>query len=151
MKPRNFYLSLLLFAFDRPAFAQDSPLPRSTSVTVRGVKVELKNCQKASTKSITCHFTITNLQADRQLVLQGNSHSHFVDSSGMEIEATQAQLGSRSSHQPRTEVVTDVPVRASMDFGVGDPKATSLAKLSIGLWADDDFRVEFRKVPLEGN
>ena len=42
-------------------------------------------------------------------------------------------------------------VKGSVDFGVGDPRATSLAKLSIGLYGDQGFRVEFRKVPLESN
>ena len=135
--------------------AQDNPIPRSTTVIVQGVKVELKRCEKVATKSISCSLVITNLQADRVISLQaGNSpHSFFVDSGGMEVHANHVQLGSvnGSGNGAPTETVTDTPVRGSVDFGVGDPRATSLAKLSIGLHTDQGFRVEFRKVPLESN
>jgi len=125
---------------------------------VQGFKVEINRCQKVSTKIITCHFTVTNQQSDRLLQLfvnglNGSPPSYFVDSGGMEIIADRGQLGSKSGAEwPRTDAVTDVPIKVSLEFAVGDPRATSIAKLSISLKAEErHFRVDLRKIPLEGN
>lgn len=139
--------------------AQDNPIPRTTTVTVQGFKVELKRCEKVSTKIVTCYLVITNLQADRMLVLGGTgqpSHdvlaSYYVDSGGMLVEGSSSQLGSSTKENySQTELVTDTPARGRVEFAVGDPRATSLAKLAFGFRALTSFRAEFRKVPLEGN
>ncbi len=148
-------VSVLYPLFVVSAFAQDNPLPRTTSVVVQGFKFEMKNCQKTSTKSITCYFSVTNQQADRVLGLYASyagGTSHFVDGGGMQIVASKSQLGSASGGVASTETVTDIAVRASLDFGVGDPKATFLGKLSmLFICGDQHFRVEFRKIPLEGS
>lgn len=133
--------------------AQD-PLVRSQSVTMKGFKVDLTKCEKSGTKSITCSFVVTNTLADRSLHVYSyqNYSTYFVDASGMQIGGTRAQIGTSSGGEAKTETVTDVPVKAAIEFGVGDPKATSLAKLSLGFWVDNEyFRAEFRKVPLEGS
>lgn len=133
--------------------AQDNPIPRTTSLTVQGFKVEINKCEKLSTKQITCYFTVTNSQADRILQLHArHAPSYFVDGGGMQVGAHQGRLGS-SSHDwgGETDAVTDVPIKAQLDFGVGDPRATLIAKLSIVFDCKGVFRVEFRKIPLEGS
>ena len=108
--------------------AQDNPIPRTTTVTVQGIKVELKRCEKVSTKSISCSLIVTNLQADRVIRLGGNYSPicYYVDAGGMQIKANGSQIGSSiGSSYSETEVVTDTPVRGSVEFGVGDPHATS--------------------------
>jgi hypothetical protein len=122
-------------------------------VTVRGFRFEIKQCQKLSTKNVTCYFTATNLQADRNLELyisNGGNPSYLVDSGGMEVRARSGTLGSKGGgNYLDTDAVTDVTIRGSLEFDVGDPHATSIAKLSIGFEAPEKFRVEFRKIPLE--
>jgi len=149
-------LVMLALVLGEGASGQESPLPRPTSASVRGFRVEVGRCQKLSTKNITCHLTITNQQSDQVLTLfadRGTNSSYFVDSNGMQISAQQVQLGSkRSPRLAETDAVTDVPIKASLEFAVGDPRATSIAKLSISLQAHkSNFRVELRKIPLEGN
>lgn len=144
-------LFVLVFAAV-PGRAQD-PLAAPRQTKVNGFEIALDKCVKSGTKSIRCQFTITNKQADRKLSLYGagGEASYFVDAGGQEIRATRAQLGTASGNRSAsTETVTDIAVAANLEFGVGDPKATSLAKLSIGLSVGRPFRAEFRKVPLEG-
>jgi hypothetical protein len=135
------------------AYSQEQPLPNHV-VTVKGFKIELKQCQKPSSKVITCSFVITNKEADRVIMLYdwAKNESYFADSGGMQIVAHNGKLGSSvrtSTSWAQTEAVTDVPVRGALDFNVGDPQATSLAKLSVGFDSDGPFRVDFRKIPLE--
>ena len=133
--------------------AQDDPMPRSISVTVQGLRVDLKRCEKLSTKSINCSFVVTNQQADRVVRLNAkHGPSYYVDAGGIQVSAIRSQIGSGAGvSYAVTEAVTDTPVKGSVEFGVGEPHATSLAKLSLSFLSNKQgFRVEFRKVPLEG-
>ena len=145
-------LTTLLCASCLPGRGQDNPIPRSTTVTVQDFKIELKRCEKISSKTISCRFVVTNEKKDRPIavLVRSNPKSYFVDSGGMEVTAHRGKIGSHDADGAGTDAVTDVPIAGSLDFEVGDPKATSIAKLSIGLReGNSEFRAEFRKIPLQ--
>lgn len=130
-----------------------APIVSQFTQEADGFRFDLERCTKQGTKSVTCAFKVTNLDADRRLGVVADNRTYYVDSEGMQRSGTGTRLGSSTGSYAETMSVTDVTVSATIEFPAVNPGVNLLAKLAIlfHIPGVKDTQVEFRRIPLQGN
>ena len=115
-----------------------------------GLKWELLNCSRAGQKVI-CNFLVTNVgQQDRDVLVDGGSHSRIFDLSGNEYRAKGSQIGSSqsSSGDASTTVIRGIPTKASVSFELPQ-EITKFAALEVVNYFPRN-NLQFRDVNVSG-
>ena len=158
-----------LFAFESPQGPREPPKEPPTEETpgteahVRqdadGFSFDLEGCRLAGGE-IECDLAITNKRETRALKLlfvggPGSPSSRLIDEGGNEYWATAGSIGSSQGRYPIGELVTGVPLRASVRFeSVGAKiKEAKLLELgcrenSGGFYGNTAFSVRFHDVAI---
>ena len=127
------------------------PKPTIQKVEAHNFTFDLLKC-KLSGESMTCEVLVTNGEKDREFKLNANtlgSPSRCFDNSGNAYIADKAQVGSSQGGYASTMLVSGVPTKASVSFKNISAQDRMLSLLELACKADEEFKVQFRNVPLE--
>lgn len=100
------------------------------------------------------NLTITNNAFDRDVKILGwgNNFCRIIDDSGNEYKPSQFNFSNKSYHADiKATLVQGIPTSASLVFKEVNRNMSSLALFDLGIWTEEnnDFRINFRNVPLQ--
>lgn len=110
----------------------------------------LEGCTRSGT-TVRCDLLVTNNAADRQMNLYGtlrHGASRLYDERGNAWQAVQVVLGNQEGRLARSLLVQGIASRAQVRFEGVAPEAQVAALLELYCWSGQEFRVQFRDVPL---
>ncbi len=112
------------------------------------IKVVVQDCARRL-KDITCQATLTSKNSDRSIDINGNTVK-LVDLEGNEYYPTSIRLANRSSENNsiKTELVENIPFKASFIFGKVPTTLTQAALLQIPLTGSVTTTAKFRNVAI---
>lgn len=118
-------------------------------VEVSRVRIELKECKKIATQSISCHFLLTNKAGDRNVTIY-KTGSRIIEVQGYYLNPISVQISnSNPSSSSRLNLISGIPTEATFSFrGVAaevDQVAALEAKFRI---ENSQFNMQYRNVPL---
>ena len=110
------------------------------------VKVAIQNCDRQM-QELTCRAVLTSKNSDRPIDLNGNNIK-LIDIEGNEYYASSLKLANRTSENNsiKTELVQDIPFKASFIFGKIPVEMTKIALLQIPLGAEMGATAKFRNL-----
>jgi hypothetical protein len=137
--------------FSAPAFAQVAGPSIKNAATVyedERIKITLQDCSRKQQDTI-CQATLTSKSSDRQIDLNGNTVK-LVDLEGNEYYATSVRLANRISdnNSIKTELVENIPFRASFVFSKVPTTLTQVALFQIPLSGSVNVTAKFRNVTI---
>jgi hypothetical protein len=112
------------------------------------IKVVVQDCTR-KLKDITCQATLTSKNSDRSIDLNGNTIK-LVDLEGNEYYPTSIRLANRISENNsiKTELVENIPFKASFIFGKVPATLTQAALLQIPLTGGVVATAKFRNIAI---
>jgi hypothetical protein len=112
------------------------------------IKVVVQDCTR-KLKDITCQATLTSKSSDRSIDLNGNTIK-LVDLEGNEYYPTSIRLANRASENNsiKTELVENIPFKASFIFGKVPTTLTQAALLQIPLTGGVVATAKFRNIAI---
>ena len=127
--------------------AQSSP----SSYEDDRIRVVVQDCTR-KLQDIVCHATLTSKSSDRSIDLNGNTIK-LVDLEGNEYYPTSIRLANRSSENNsiKTELVENIPFKASFIFGKVPANFTQAALLQIPLTGGVVATAKFRNLAIIGS
>ena len=132
---------------------KSSAAESKTETEVDNFMFQLDGC-KRSAGGLTCVMRVTNTKQDRAVIIYSNSTS-IVDSKGNEQKAKVVKIGaSTMPTAAETTLPTNVPIKATLNFGDVDSDVNRLFILVVGMQylvsngAPENERVQFRDIPL---
>ena len=137
------YPSQLLAQLPSKAF-QSSP----SSYEDDRIKVVVQDCTR-KLQDIVCHAILTSKSSDRSIDLNGNTIK-LVDLEGNEYYPTSIRLANRSSENNsiKTELIENIPFKASFVFGKVPANLTQVALFQIPLTGGVSTTAKFRNVAI---
>ena len=115
------------------------------------IKVVVQDCTR-KLQDIICQAILTSKSSDRSIDLNGNTIK-LVDLEGNEYYPTSIRLANRSSENNsiKTELIENVPFKASFIFGKVPANLTQAALLQIPLTGGVSATAKFRNVAIVGS
>lgn len=112
------------------------------------IKVVVQDCTR-KLQDIVCHAILTSKSSDRSVDLNGNTVK-LVDLEGNEYYPNSIRLANRSSENNaiKTELIENIPFKASFVFGKVPPNLTQVALLQIPLTGGVMATAKFRNVAI---
>ncbi len=121
------------------------PLQAVQEIESNGFTFALQKCQRSGS-TVTFYFIITNNKQDRSLTF-GTTNSRIFDNAGNECNADLVQIGKDSStYWADSNLVTGVPVKASISFNKISEEAEFIKVIEIFWRSDRDFTIQLRNV-----
>jgi hypothetical protein len=115
------------------------------------IKVVIQDCTR-KLQDIVCQAILTSKSSDRSIDLNGNTIK-LVDLEGNEYYPTSIRLANRSSENNsiKTELIENIPFKASFVFGKVPTNLTQVALLQIPLTGGVIATAKFRNVAIVGS
>jgi hypothetical protein len=115
------------------------------------IKVVVQDCTR-KLQDIVCHATLTGKSSDRSIDINGNTIK-LVDLEGNEYYPTSIRLANRSSENNsiKTELIENIPFKASFVFGKVPANLNQVALLQIPLTGGVIATAKFRNVAIVGS
>jgi hypothetical protein len=112
------------------------------------IKVIVQDCTRKS-QDIVCHAILTSKSSDRSIDLNGNTIK-LVDLEGNEYYPTSIRLANRNSENNsiKTELIENIPFKASFVFGKVPANLTQVALFQIPLTGGVSATAKFRNVTI---
>ena len=112
------------------------------------IKVVVQDCTR-KLQDIVCHATLTSKNSDRSIDLNGNTIK-LVDLEGNEYYPTSIRLANRNSENNsiKTELIENIPFKASFIFGTVPVNLTQVALFQIPLTGGVSATAKFRNVAI---
>jgi hypothetical protein len=110
------------------------------------VKVVIQDCNRKQ-QDLICQAVLTSKNSDRQIDLNGNNIK-LIDTEGNEYYPTSLRLANRTSdnNSIKTELVENIPFKASFVFGKIPVSVTKIALLQIPLGSGINATAKFRNL-----
>jgi TolB-like protein len=129
--------------------SQTPKLQPEQEIEAKGFTFTLQKCERSG-DSVTFYFIITNNKEDRVLSLYNNS-GRVIDNLGNEYTSQLVQLGQSIARRNYTGIaesnlVSDVPIKASINFDIIEAEAEFIRILEIYLHGDENFKVQFHNI-----
>ncbi|MBW4556568.1 MAG: hypothetical protein KME59_11610 [Trichormus sp. ATA11-4-KO1] len=132
-----------------------TPKQDASRIEANGFSFQLQNCLRSGT-NVTCNLLITKIEdrsGDRDgLFLVNANNSRIINVSGEEFVARSIQLGEKQGASAQTNLVSGVPLKASISFEV-PAQFSKLALLEVGYtFYNPGYNVrtaQFRNVTIE--
>ncbi|KHD06594.1 hypothetical protein PN36_09355 [Candidatus Thiomargarita nelsonii] len=134
--------------------AADTTIPDDAIETIEkeGLRVGLRGCVAAESRTVTCHLLLTSIEFDRTVKFYGNYgeySSAAFDNFGNQYIPTKVTIGKgEGTSYLEQRVVADVATRTTIRFENLSTQATSLSLLELSFRVDDTpFSIKFRDIP----
>jgi hypothetical protein len=115
-----------------------------------GILFQISRC-RASERVVIVELVITNNEDDKRFQL-GAGDTVLFDNNGNRIRASSVRVANQAGNSADTELISGVPVRATIEFQGVNANAVTVARLDISCWEGsrrDWFITSFRNLAIE--